>query len=1121
MATRSAQLLVTLLVAALGLVSARTATAQDPAGPLGRATPAQERARPGPTQLRFVFSASDERERETFLALVNDFNASHPDVQVLAIPKLWQGFAIHDSYMRLLAMEDPSIDVLLVDLPWIPEFAWSEWLLPLDARIDEELERSFVEASLRGGRYRGRQYGLPLSLKGNALFYRRDLLEKHGLEPPRTLAEVERQARLLQEREGLPVGVALHGFYFYNDVLPMLWASRGGVLLAQDEQRPTVALHRPENVAVVQALARWFEPGPEGAPAVVPPERFTGPWARDYRAPLKDFVAGEAPFAILWSSRQRLLEAPGAATKGRIGVSTVPGLSAGAGSSNLGVYYFSINRASRHPDAAFAFIRHMTSPRAERALLEGNGEIPARWDVLNERREAGEAEGAPHLAALREVLVQGRARPRVPNERQVGQILEAALRDAVLGRQEAEAALKGAHAQIEAAMLPPPLEWAPMASSEALVPYHPVRSAATPLLLGLGLVALIGLLVGLVFWLRERLGGPVLTTLAQKFVLVGVATIVALVVLVAGAMMSHALREQQWTRRQNLAFYQEQMRQTGLNMARNLAMSASLIADQSPAGEGEASAAARGQDDGLRRLMFASHLSQDLVLLQIVAPDGRILYSERDALFGDPAAPPPTIDAKRLDAVRRRRIVDLWATEPGGESYLEVLVPIFERGVHLGALRLGLSQGPIRARLEASEARYQEAIRDIVGGTVALTLVLSLLGGLVMVLLSRSLTRPIEELTDKAEKIRRGDLSVVFSPASEDELGTLTRALSAMVQGLRDRDFIQDAFGRFVTPELVERFMTDPSSLKLGGRLQEVTIMMSDLRGFTRLAADLGPEETVYLLNAYLGRMSDVILKHDGTINEFLGDGILVLFGAPEGRPSDPERAARCAIAMQIALAELNREHQRLHPEWPPLLMGIGINTGPVVAGNIGSEQRVKYGVVGDPVNMTGRIESLTVGSQILISEATRAQIAEVVEVAAEPIRVSVKGREAPLVIHELLGVASDPPLRLPDYDDLQPSRVWLPVPLRARLRRVEGKQVGDAAEEARIRALSTVSLLLDGVEGLKRLDNLVLTFEFEPERWTEDLYAKVTGIKERGVVVTLTSVDPDDRRLLAELSGR
>ncbi len=265
------------------------------------------------------------------------------------------------------------------------------------------------------------------------------------------------------------------------------------------------------------------------------------------------------------------------------------------------------------------------------------------------------------------------------------------------------------------------------------------------------------------------------------------------------------------------------------------------------------------------------------------------------------------------------------------------------------------------------------------------------------------IARPLRELAEEARQIRRGRLDVTVAPQSRDEIGVLARAMAEMAQGLRDRDFIRETLGRYVSPELAERCLRDRAALRLGGELRDVTVLMSDLREFTPLSERLGPEATIGVLNRYLARMTPIILEHGGMIDEFIGDAILVVFGAPFERIDDAERAVRCAVRMQEAMRAVNEEAGALG--LPDLSMGIGIHCGSVVAGNIGSPDRIKYGVVGPPVNLVSRIQGLTAGGDILVSDAIVAKTHGLI-VVGPPSQVAVKGAAQPVTVHRLLGLA-------------------------------------------------------------------------------------------------------------------
>lgn len=217
----------------------------------------------------------------------------------------------------------------------------------------------------------------------------------------------------------------------------------------------------------------------------------------------------------------------------------------------------------------------------------------------------------------------------------------------------------------------------------------------------------------------------------------------------------------------------------------------------------------------------------------------------------------------------------------------------------------------------------------------------------------------------------------------------------------RSEKFIRATFGRYVSDEIVDSLLEEPEGLKLGGDLREVTMLMSDVREFSTICEKLPPDQVMRMLNNYLGVMSDIIIGHQGTIDEFIGDAILAIFGAPVKRDDDADRAVQCALDMQHAMVEINRRNRRAG--LPEISMGIGVNTGPVITGNIGSEKRSKYGVVGHHVNLTARIESQTAGGDILISQSTLEKLAMPLQLGRRQ-QAQLKGINEVVTMHQVLG---------------------------------------------------------------------------------------------------------------------
>jgi len=319
---------------------------------------------------------------------------------------------------------------------------------------------------------------------------------------------------------------------------------------------------------------------------------------------------------------------------------------------------------------------------------------------------------------------------------------------------------------------------------------------------------------------------------------------------------------------------------------------------------------------------------------------------------------------------------------------------------------------------------------------------------------------------------------------------------------------LKKMFGRYLSTEVMNSLIENPSALELGGERRRVTIMMTDLRGFTALAERLEPEQVVQMLNLYFEVMVEVVLKYNGTINEIVGDALLIIFGAPQEMPDRAQRAIACAIDMQNAMAQVNNENRV--QGLPELEMGIGLNETEVIVGNIGSSKRSKYAVVGSGVNMTSRIESYTVGGQILISESVRQEADEVLRIDAQR-EVLPKGSETPLRIYEVGGIAGRYNLALEGKD---PALVTLARQIPLQYMVLEGKNVGKKGHEGSVIQLSEKTALIALDEPLEPLTNLKMNLGDVDEKLSaRDFYGKVIErSREDGQTheVRFTSVPPE-----------
>jgi adenylate cyclase len=277
-----------------------------------------------------------------------------------------------------------------------------------------------------------------------------------------------------------------------------------------------------------------------------------------------------------------------------------------------------------------------------------------------------------------------------------------------------------------------------------------------------------------------------------------------------------------------------------------------------------------------------------------------------------------------------------------------------------------------------------------------------LLGTLLTYLQSRTYQKPLVEMKTAAQRIRTGDYDIRVAVTSSDEIGNLGEAINRMADGLKEKEFIKDTFGRMVDPKVRDHLLR--GNINLGGELRTATILFSDIRGFTPLSERLPPEQTMALLNRYFERMSRCVADHQGLVNKYLGDGMMAVFGAPVETEHHADAAVRAAIAMAGMQGRLNQEFRQ--DGWPEIQTGIGIHTGPVVAGNTGAQSRMEYTVIGDAVNTASRIEGLTKQYQasVIISEAT---LRALEDPAAYPHRslgqARITGKREPITVYEIL----------------------------------------------------------------------------------------------------------------------
>ena len=344
--------------------------------------------------------------------------------------------------------------------------------------------------------------------------------------------------------------------------------------------------------------------------------------------------------------------------------------------------------------------------------------------------------------------------------------------------------------------------------------------------------------------------------------------------------------------------------------------------------------------------------------------------------------------------------------------------------------------------------------------------------------------------------IKVGVIAVLSDISELTELRDAVKAMQRIQQlnsqlELRNK-LLSETFGRFLSDEIVRQLLDTPDGLLLGGKKRTLTIMMSDLRGFTAMSEQMEPQSLIAMLNHYLGAMTEVIQQYNGTIIEFIGDGILAIFGAPVASDHHASDAVAAAVAMQMQMEVINTWNT--DRGYPILEMGIGINTGEVIVGNIGSEKRTKYGVVGSHVNLCGRIESYTIGGQILISPLTRSMVQCDLEVAQE-MEVYPKGVKGALTLSRITGIGT--PYNL--YNEGQSQQKDMhSVQIPVRFKRISEKHCSETVFDGVLTEMNERYAILNTDTPIHLFENISICAN-------NDIFCKVLAKEAHGLLLGFT----------------
>jgi adenylate cyclase len=380
---------------------------------------------------------------------------------------------------------------------------------------------------------------------------------------------------------------------------------------------------------------------------------------------------------------------------------------------------------------------------------------------------------------------------------------------------------------------------------------------------------------------------------------------------------------------------------------------------------------------------------RDVAYVVVTDQDGRIVGHGDIGQVGRPLERP-----RALRSTGEGLQVQTYA-DPRWGRLIDFSVPLSFSKVPIGALYLGFTLKSVEEAL--ARARRQALV---------ITAVMVVVGILGAIALSTVLSRPILRLVEGTRAISGGNFQVSLAVPSSDEIGTLTESFNQMARSLGEKEAIKRAFSVYVAREVANEILKDPEHPMLKGERREVTVLFCDMRGFTALVERLPAKDVLHLLEEFYTVMIDTTLKHDGTLDKFLGDGVMAIFGAPHPVPDHTHRAVQAALDMRAGVREISA--RRVREGRDPLTIGVGISAGEVVAGTVGTAQRMEYTVVGDSVNLAARLQADAKPGQILISRHTYDQVRGRIEARSLGM-VRLRGKELPVEAFEVVGLLAAP----------------------------------------------------------------------------------------------------------------
>ncbi len=666
--------------------------------------------------------------------------------------------------MKFFTLDDTSIDIIYCDTAWIPVFVHYNWLLPLDDYIGGR-EKRFADDAVNNAVYGGKMYGLPYNLKGNLLYYRKDILERNGLKAARSIEEMKRQVDLIGKDEGIEHGLVYHTRYFYNDILPLIWANGGAVV----NENSDLLINSKENRETLLAFKNLIS---AGKGYTVTPEEFTASQKSGYDWPLDEFVNGKALYMINWSNRWNKIHTRGD-MEGKVGIAPIFTLDGNPGRSNYGGWYLAVNKNTSHPDECVDFLLYLLGEEQQRKRFAELSELPSLKSLYDEESRLANPDKVP-LKEMYSILNNSRARIPVPSGMEIGKICDKYFTQAVTGITDIDRALEAASIDINQVLE----RFSERAVYEQKTEPISISSLHDYSAIPVVILAVIWLIAGLTFFLFQK-NAVSLYSLKYKIILLGIATTMLSIVTGALILISMNMKMQHDELKETVAFHNRQISDSSATISKKIALAISSLLENE--NKKLTSLANIEIPDALADLMAVAYFDRDVRSIQVIDVNGNIIVSDKTYLFDTTFQ----IDdeSSLVEIIERVRKIRIIASRvlPSRSGY-EVLAPIYIQGTYFGAVRHVFSLDNYLERIELIKSQYQKVVLRSVIITVALVLFLGITALVVYLKFSTAITMPITALTDKAENINKINFMETAGAghASEKSLEKVSEMLHAV-----------------------------------------------------------------------------------------------------------------------------------------------------------------------------------------------------------------------------------------------------------------------------------------------------------------------------------------------------